>query len=651
MLKRLLNSNVVVMLYRLAMAYVALGLCRVAFGVCNIDKLGAFAWGEMWDLLRGSLKFDTPSVIYANALFIILSLLPGGQRSRGWWRGLTYASYIFGNFVAVGLNLSDAVYFHYTSKRVTAEELFFADNDNSLALIFKFASENVLLVLFGFALVAFLAWAYRPRLVPRSPIRQAWLRWVAEVVIFVLAALLCVVGIRGGVSRAVRPITLSNATTYTRDAGKANLILSNPFCIIRTMGNSGVPYVEYYPLDSLSRIYSPYHYADTVAQTTLEGRNVVVMVLESFSAEHSAYLSPDLYPDGKGYTPFLDSLMRSGFAFRSAYANGHKSIEALPSVVGSIPSFSTPFVLLPQALGKSRQMPAILADRGYKTMFFCGSERGSMGFDAYMSSAGVEQQWWREDFERRRGYDHFDGYWGIWDEAMMDFAGEVMSEVEEPFFACQFTLSSHHPFVVPDEWRERLPKGRTKVHPGVAYVDASIRNFFDKYSSEEWFSRTIFVFVADHVSSEKFSAEARSPLGSSRIIQFFYTPDGALQGECVEVAQQIDIMPSLLALLGIDEPYFAYGRNVFGDTSPLTFYWSTSAMRYVSTDGEWVVLFDGESVTDLYLFSDKAMSTPLDKALYADVVADFERRLRAVVQQYNLHLRRMDYTIFSGSGE
>ena len=75
MLKRLLNSNVVVMLYRLAMAYVALGLCRVAFGVCNIDKLGAFAWGEMWDLLRGSLKFDTPSVIYANALFIILSCI------------------------------------------------------------------------------------------------------------------------------------------------------------------------------------------------------------------------------------------------------------------------------------------------------------------------------------------------------------------------------------------------------------------------------------------------------------------------------------------------------------------------------------------------------------------------------------------------
>jgi hypothetical protein len=67
-------------------------------------------------------------------------------------------------------------------------------------------------------------------------------------------------------------------------------------------------------------------------------------------------------------------------------------------------------------------------------------------------------------------------------------------------------------------------------------------------------------------------------------------------------------------------------------------------MRYVSTDGEWIVLFDGERVTDLYRWSDRLMKSPVSLSDEPEVVARFERRLRAVVQQYFLHLRRMKYT-------
>ena len=646
-MRRWLNSNVAVLVWRLTMVYVVLALCRVAFWVYNADQMGGLADGEVWSLVRGALRFDSATVVYTNALFVVMSLLPGAWRARGWWQRAMMTVYVAFNSVSVAVNMSDAIYFHYTAKRFTAEEVFFADNSNSVQLVLKFAAENLGMVVLGFALIALLVVAYRPKWVPSSPIKNRWARGVTEVVVLAVAAVMCLAGARGGLSRAVRPITLSNATAYTRDVGKANLILSNPFYIVRTMGRKTVPYREFYPLDTLDEIYSPNHFPTNSADTLpdLSGRNVMVFVLESFSAEHSAYLSPHLYPDGKGYTPFLDSLMRAGYAFRYAYANGHKSIEALPSVMGSIPSFQTPFVLIPQSLGESRQMPRILADKGYSTLFVCGSERGSMGFDAYMSSAGVERQLWREDFERERGTDHFDGYWGVWDEQMIDFAGEALGAIPEPFFAAQFTLTSHHPFVVPDEWRDRLPEGRTKVHPGVAYVDASLCQFFERYGAEEWFQRTLFVFVADHVSSETFDAETRTPLGGSRIIQFFYTPDGALRGECREVAQQVDIMPSLLHLLGVREPYFAYGRDVFAEGEPMTFYWSTSAMRYVSTDGHWVVLFDGERVTDLYRWSDRLMTSPLALSEHAEVVGHFERKLRAVVQQYFLHIRNMNYTV------
>ena len=149
------------------------------------------------------------------------------------------------------------------------------------------------------------------------------------------------------------------------------------------------------------------------------------------------------------------------------YANGTRSIQAMPSVLGSIPSFKTPFVLMPQSFGESRQLPAILRDKGYATVFFCGSERGSMGFGAYARSAGVERLVSREDYEARHGREDFDGYWGIWDEPFLQFMGEELSETPEPFFATLFTLSSHHPFVVPDaDTEDTLPDGYTQNPQG-----------------------------------------------------------------------------------------------------------------------------------------------------------------------------------------
>jgi len=78
---------------------------------------------------------------------------------------------------------------------------------------------------------------------------------------------------------------------------------------------------------------------------------------------------------------------------------------------------------------------------------------------------------------------------------------------------------------------DELPEGYTRIHKGVAYDDRAFRLFFQRFGGEEWFRRTIFVFVADHVSSEKFAEETRSYPGNMHIIGFIYTPDGALRGE------------------------------------------------------------------------------------------------------------------------
>ncbi|MDE6711103.1 MAG: LTA synthase family protein [Alistipes sp.] len=632
---RLLHTPLALLVRRILVLYLVLWLCRILFYTCNHVQLGAIGWQEIGPLLRGALLFDTASIAYADALFVLLSLLPFEFCCTPRYQKFLFGYYTVVNFVLlVVANLADAVYFRYTQKRFTADELFFADNDNSLLLAFHFLCENWPLLLAAAILGLLLVVGFGRRRSCESGLNPGWGYYVLRVLTLCAAAGLCIAGMRGGFTRTTRPITLSNATLYTTDPGKANLILSNPFCILRTLGHSGrIHYRKDFADPELGRLFSPEHRpaADptqpAVGRISLRGRNVMIFILESMSAEHSAHLRPDLYADRPeaGFTPFLDSLMRHGLTFRRMYANGTRSIQAMPSILGSIPSFKTPFVLMPQSLGRSRQLPAILAAQGYSTLFFCGSERGSMGFGAYARSAGIERLVSREDYEAVHGSRDFDDYWGIWDEEFLQFAGEELSKTPQPFFGTLFTLSAHHPFVVPERYADTLPDGYTRIHKGVAYDDMALRRFFERFGKEEWFRNTLFVFVADHVSSEKFAPETREYPGNHHIIGFFYTPDGALQGEIGETVQQLDIMPTVLGLLENEEPYFAFGRDLFADPDRPRWALSYDGLFRALTE-EGIVAFDD--------------STPPDPAAGMP-----ERQLRALVQQYYTHIERQSYVV------
>ncbi len=625
----MLNTPVALLVWRLLLVYIALAVCRIAFWVFNSEIVGGFAWSDAWPIVCGALKFDTASVVYAFGLYVVMALLPLHIREREWYRRMMFGYYIFAGVALVAAtNMTDCVYFRYTQKRLTADEFFFADNSNSVQLILKFMTENLTLVAVFMLVSVMLVAGYRHRVREQSILNRGWAYYIGSALIMALAAGLAVAGVRGGMTRMTRPITLSNALLYTPDANRANIVLSNPFCIIRTMGSSSsVRPPHYYDEPQLSELFTPEHAPADSARVNLAGRNVMLFICESMSAEHSAHLRPDLYaatPE-KGFTPFLDSLMRDGLCFKNMYANGTRSIQAMPSVLGSIPSFKTPFVLMPQSLGESRQLPAILADKGYSTAFFCGSERGSMGFGAYARSAGIERLVSREDYEAAHGTGDFDGFWGIWDEDFMQFAGEEVGRLSKPFFATMFTLSSHHPFVVPERYRQTLPAGYTKIHRGIAYEDMAFRNFFGRFGNEPWFRNTIFVFVADHVSSERFDEQTNLYPANMHIMGFIYTPDGALRGDVEEITQQIDIMPTLLGLLGNREPYFAFGRDVLNE--PLRPAWS------VSYDGEFRAL-SAEGVTVV-------PETPTDK-----IAADsLQERFRALIQQYYTRIERKNYTV------
>lgn len=643
---KIFKTHVALLIWRIILLYVVLALCRLLFYAYNSTLMGEIPFSEWWSLVCGSFKFDTVSILYTNALFILLSLIPLRVRERSWWRRMKFWYYVVANsLLIVVTNLADAIYFHYTQKRFTADEIFFADNDNSAMLVLKFAAENWFVVLIGVAFIIMLAAGYWRKTREWSMLQGVWY-YLGSTLILVVAVGLSIGGVRGGFTKMTRPITMSNATLYTADNMRATMILSNPFCILRTIGSSGkISYQKYFSAEELNSIYSPEHRpAATENPTELEGRNVVIFVMESFSAEHSALLRPDLYADKqqKGYTPFMDSLMRQSYTFYNMYANGRRSIQALPAVWASIPSYKNPFVLMPQAMAETRALPAILKDKGYRTMFFCGSDHGSMGFGAFARTTGIEHLYSRQDYEKVHGKDDFDGYWGIWDEKFIGYMGEELQKSEKPFFATIFTLTSHHPFVVPEEYEGRLPEGLTPNHKCVAYVDQAIGKFFARYENEAWFKNTIFVFVADHVSSEQFSDVFRTSPGGYQVMGFIHAPESSLVGEHRQVVSQVDIMPTLLGLLGEDEPYFAFGRDIFGeyDAEPMSVSYDNNMFQAITV--EHLILFDENRVVAVYAKDDVKHEHNL---LGSVDVSSVERRLKAQIQCYYSHIEAKNYMV------
>ncbi len=642
-MNKLFRNDLTTLLWRLLPLYAVLMICRIVFYYYNASLLGGIGADEVWMLLKGSLVFDTISVLYLNSLFIALSIVPLRVRGHRLYQRALFWIYMITNSAGiVVLNLADSVYFHFARKRLTAEEMHFAGNDNNSAIILRSMADNWYLVPIAAGLIAALWFAYKKIKYRPTDIRNPWAYYPVNLAVACFCAAMFIGGVRGGFSHGIRPYTLSNAAHYAKSPQKASMVLSNPFCVLRTSGISEIEVPHYFDDETLGALFTPRH--NNYHDRGLDKKNVVLFIMESFSKEHSGYLNPDIYPDGQGFTPFLDSLMQEGFTFPNAFANGTKSIDALPSIFTSIPSYKTPFALLPNSLGEMRGLPRLLADEGYQTSFFSGAQKNSMGFEAYGRLAGIEKFYSREDFEKAKGSgkELIEPYWGVFDMPFYGYMGEVLSRERQPFFASVFNLTSHHPFVVPPGYEGKLPQGHTKIHKCVAYTDLSIRKLFDQIKSEPWFGNTIFVFVADHVSSEVYAEKTRTPKGNSAIMMFIYTPDGSVRGSDASTTQQLDVMPTLLGLLGYNKPYFAFGRDVFGEPWRMPMATNYYNQLYQCITDPVTIYFDGSKTIDAFSSDDilqkNNIADPSDQRQ-----AEAEQTLKGLLQSYYTHVKNKDY--------
>ena len=636
------SNYYLLIIWRLLLAYIIYTLCRAVFLIYNLDLLQPMSGADLWNIFRGGLMFDTTAILYTNILYLVLSFIPAPFVFNRIYQKILRILYVTVNFICVCMNLGDTVYFPFSMRRVSMT--FFSEftGDINFGTIFlESLAMFWYITLIGIILLLLLIWLSGSCKHIKSPAslpqrrRAMWRALGIQALALIITAPLFIIGVRGGATRTMRPITLSNAGDFVQVAIHTQAVLNTPFSIIRTIGKAKFTKQNFYPTEAaLEQVFTPIKNLPdgTTAQTlqangnaaqegirTKEGpalqdshfvpalqleegatvgskRNIVILIVESFAAENMSFLNPEL---PESLTPFLDSLSREGLLCTNAFANGRKSIDAVPSILASMPSLITSFAVTPYATNDLNGLPDILKEMGYYCAFLHGAPNNSMGIRAVSHLCGVDNYYGKTEF----GDDSkFDGAWGIWDEYFLPFAANTIGTFKEPFCASIFTLSSHHPFKLPKEYEGVFPQGETDLQRVTPYTDMSLRKFFEQARKSDWYKNTIFVITPDHSTLTGHAPKYKTPIWSTSIPIIFYAPGFIKPGRYNAPVQQLDIMPTLLGLLNYNKPYFAFGRDLNRDSTLQPFVINYGTNQFQLIQGDTLLVRDNKSLVAAYYY-------------------------------------------------
>ena len=596
-------------LLKIGLVFILFMISRWLFIYFNSDLIKVETLSEILRLSYYGLKFDLVSIIYLQAIFIIMFFLPGRPSSNLWYNKTLSFFYFFGSFIGLGLNFVDFAYYRFNLTRINAQFFESIENeDNKFNLILHFSFEYIHLIILYFFVV--IIWIYTYRLIKVKLTKRKFdiLNLIKSSLIFLIVMFLCVGGVRGDYKKSTRPITLIHAMENVNIPQHADVILNSPFTFIRTLGKTNFKSTNIFTKNEIKKIVKPIKFYPNKGNINIKP-NVMIFILESMGREYWGSLnSKKNIPNYKGYTPFLDSLANHSLRFPNFYANSRKSIHGMPAILAGIPSFETAYTSSAYSNQPVESIVSVTKELGYTTSFFHGASNGSMGFLGFSKTLGFDNYYGKDEFDNDL---EFDGYWGIWDEPFFQFTKEKIDNTKQPFLTTLFSVTSHEPYIIPEKYEGFFDKGYVPMHKVVGYTDYALKNFFDEAKKESWFDNTIFIFTADHGNQtyysyyEKIINRFANPL-------MIYWPKGNLNGVSLKLGQHMDIFPTIVDLIGYDKPFRSWGKSLISDTETDSFvvnYFGGGS--YFMMNEDYTVVSNGEKITGFYNSNDRGLEINL----------------------------------------
>lgn len=618
---------------RFILLLIVFSFSRLVFYLFNINYFINIVPFELIKIFIAGIRFDISALYYFNILFILLSIIPGKFKNRKFYQKGIFIVFIIINAILLSFNFIDTKFFDFENKRLTSDifsGVWLGEDFRTLLPQFIKDYWYIIALWVLFVYVLYKAYPkYRINYMRDEEFKFKTLSY--QILVFILLMGTGLMGGRGGLQ--LKPLNIIHASSYT-SARNVPLVLNTPFTIMKSLGAKSIKPKKFFDENTLNKLYSPViNVQDTISRSN---QNVIVFILESFSKEYIGALN-----NGSGYTPFLDSLIKESLVYPNAFANGKRSIEAITSIAAGIPSLqNSPFISSSFSSNVIKGLPSILNDLGYHTSFFHGGKNGTMNFNNFAKMAGYQEYYGMTEFNNE---EFFDGKWGIFDEEFFYFWADNLNQFEKPFFSTIFTLTSHHPYPIPEKYKGKFPKGNLNIHETIGYTDFALKQFFTKIKDYEWYKNTLFVFVADHTAQAE-KKEYNNNLGMYSIPIFLYHPgDSSFKGESDKVAQQTDIFPTILDYISYDKPFVCFGNSLLNDS---TSHFSINFINgiYQLIDNNYVIQFDGEKTIAVYnLIEDNQLANNL---LNSDTDYEaIENKIKAVIQSYQERMAHNKLTI------
>ena len=630
-LRKLLTPSVVtlMLLMRLGISLFCLFLTRIVFFIANRE---AFTDVSFSDFFFGSW-FDLITVSLLMLPYWALYLLPfvNNFRNSKVYRMFFRVSFHLLNSALLLFNLIDVEYFKYTSKRSTADLFSFVGTSNDMSqLVVAFVKDFWFLIVLFVVFISLVDFLYKKT--ERKIEEVDFVYWKAILRFFVWSLIFLILG-RGGFG--LRPTGIIEASKFTKVENTA-LVLNTPFTIVKTFGKKSLSLKEFMPIEEEERLFNPIR--ETQPQNILPNQtNVFVLILESFGSEYAGLNSKN------SFTPFFDSILGQSLFFKNGFSNGKKSIEAVPSILASIPTLmDSPYISSSYGNNKINSLATLLKKEGYSSAFFHGATNGSMRFDGFAKQVGFDSYYGRKEYNND---EHFDNTWGILDEYFNPWSARKMSELKEPFLASLFTLSSHHPYYIPENSIKHTFEGPEPLCASLSYADYSLRLFFEEAKKQPWFNNTIFVLVADHTPSTSSSFyNKRTQMYKIPIGLYYPNKTALIKNSVDQVFQHVDIMPTILDLLNVQTKYYSFGSSYFDNSSEKQALVYIEGVHYAFGKNK-MLSFSREKARNLYNHQSGRNYEQDSLLFYKKEVEMIENKTKAIIQRYSRDLIQNQTTV------
>lgn len=307
--------------------------------------------------------------------------------------------------------------------------------------------------------------------------------------------------------------------------------------------------------------------------------NIVLIILESFLGSNCGFINKK----NKDVTPKLNIIAANGINFIKTFATGKRSAHGLSSILCSWPTLpGFPLISQLESQKNIETIGTLLKKIDYTTYFIYGGDADFDNVQGFVTANGFDQVLEQNDFpEGTPGTP-----WGVFDEYIFDYAEHILDTARIPSLITMFTTTNHQPWKIPNDKNNLIPQYLDKTNRNrdvlrtMAYTDYVIGNFINNNKNKKWFNNTIFIFISDHGINE-FDGMYEDPR-NAHIPFIIYSPDIITSPIIInEITSQVDVIPTLLHLIGYTESYDLMGKNILSDD------YNGLACRIINDYGMW----------------------------------------------------------------